>query len=142
MLGWASVAEAAAWMGRPLTAAEVTWFRVTAGVSDAHLYYLNIVFLFLIFNLAPLPTLLLDLLSNPHSLPPTKSHAPVDDHHDASMLMAFARRFKIQPSVRVPPSSIFNCYKTVMLTFFCVVLPLQIFSYPLVKVRRKNSRNS
>lgn len=115
MLPYATLQEAeAAVGGRALTAAETLWFRYTGAVPDSWLYYLNVVFLFVIFNVAPLPSLLLDLLA--------RSPFP------------YLRRFKLQPSSFTPPSSVLRCYKTVMLTFLMVVVPLQLSSYPIIKL--------
>ncbi|KAL3743187.1 hypothetical protein ACJRO7_018482 [Eucalyptus globulus] len=111
MLPYRTTAEAEAALGRGLTYAESLWLDYSAAKSDYFLYGHNLLFLFLVFTLAPLPTVLLDL-ARP----------------------AAADRFKIQPKVRLSPAEILKCYKDVMKMFFLVVAPLQLVSYPAVKM--------
>ncbi|KAH7421000.1 hypothetical protein KP509_13G035600 [Ceratopteris richardii] len=114
MLSLSTIEEAqAAVGGRNLTTAEALWFRHTATVPDSWLYYMNVPYLFIIFNLAPLPALVMDAL--------------------ARSLFPSLRRFKLQPSSFVPFSFVLHCYKSVMTVFLLVVGPLQICSYPLIK---------
>ncbi|KAG6488158.1 hypothetical protein ZIOFF_056917 [Zingiber officinale] len=98
-------------MGRSLTFAEDIWFRYTARMPDYLLFYLNIIFLFVIFSLARLPLALIEL-----GFPASVSS------------------FKIQPKIRLSPTSFFQCYKDVMRVFLLVVGPLQLSSYPTIKV--------
>lgn len=43
--------------------------------------------------------------------------------------------YKIQPKVNLGLSEVFRCYKSVMRMFILVVGPLQLVSYPSVKVK-------
>ncbi|KAG6518152.1 hypothetical protein ZIOFF_021554 [Zingiber officinale] len=99
--------EVEATLGRSLTFAEDIWFRYTARMPDYLLFYHNIIFLFIIFSLAPLPLTLIEL-----GFPASVSS------------------FKIQPKIRLPPTSFFQCYKDVMRVFLLIVGPLQLSSYP------------
>jgi 4,4-dimethyl-9beta,19-cyclopropylsterol-4alpha-methyl oxidase len=110
MLPFASVMDAQESLGRNLTYLELQWFRHTSGVSDYILYCYNIVFLFIIFNLAPLPSVLLDVLQ-----------------------VRAAEKYKLQPGVHNSRDAVWKCYKSVMLLFFTVVLPLQLSSFPAVR---------
>ncbi|KAG6512191.1 very-long-chain aldehyde decarbonylase GL1-10-like [Zingiber officinale] len=110
MLPYATLGEAEAALGRSLTFAEDIWFRYTARMPDYLLFYHNIIFLFVIFSLAPLPLALIEL-----GFPASVSS------------------FKIQPKIRLPPTSFFQCYKDVMRVFLLVVGPLQLSSYPTIK---------
>jgi len=114
MLPYASLAEAEAALGRALTFAETLWFRYSAEMSDAALYFHNTVFLFIIFTLIPLPLALFELRF-PSLLTP----------------------YKIQPKVHLSPAKYFECYWNVIKIFFLVVCPLQLLSYPTVKVRAR-----
>ncbi|KAG6514069.1 hypothetical protein ZIOFF_024408 [Zingiber officinale] len=76
-------------------------------MPDYLLFYHNIIFLFVIFSLAPLPLTLIEL-----GFPASVSS------------------FKIQPKIHLPPTSFFQCYKDVMRVFLLVVDPLQLSSYP------------
>ncbi|KAG2550774.1 hypothetical protein PVAP13_9KG319800 [Panicum virgatum] len=107
----AAEAEAEAALGRAMTPAEALWFRYTAGVSDYHLYCCNILFLFVVFTLAPLPVALLEL------------RAP-----------AAVSPYKLQPRVRLSGAEFVRCYKDVLRIFFVVIGPLQLVSYPAVKM--------
>ncbi|XP_030524620.1 methylsterol monooxygenase 1-1-like isoform X1 [Rhodamnia argentea] len=111
MLPYRTIADAEAALGRSLTSAEALWFDYSAAKSDYFLYCHNILFLCLIFSLVPLPTVLLQL-ARPSGFD----------------------RFKIQPKVRLSSSEVFKCYKDVMKMFFLVVSPLQLASYPTVKM--------
>ncbi|GAB4856996.1 Methylsterol monooxygenase 1-1 [Ancistrocladus abbreviatus] len=110
MLPYKTISDAEAALNRTLTFAETLWFNYSANKSDYFLYSHNILFLFLIFSLAPLPVVLFDLVRS--------------SNFD---------RFKIQPKVKLSPSEMFACYKTVMKLFFLVVGPLQLVSYPSIK---------
>ncbi|KAG6492620.1 hypothetical protein ZIOFF_047585 [Zingiber officinale] len=98
-------------MGRSLTFSQDIWFRYTARMLDYLLFYLNIIFLFVIFSLAPLLLALIEL-----GFPASVSS------------------FKIQPKIHLPPTSFFQCYKDIMRVFLLVVGPLQLSSYPTIKV--------
>nr|XP_010918621.1 very-long-chain aldehyde decarbonylase GL1-10 [Elaeis guineensis] len=110
MLPYETIAAAEAAMGRNLTASEALWFRYSARMPDYLLYCHNILFLFVIFTLAPLPLALLEV-----------------------RLPSFLVPYKLQPKVHLPTSSFFQCYKDVMRVFLLVVGPLQLFSYPSIK---------
>lgn len=111
MLPYASVPEVEAALGRNLTFAETLWFNYSATKSDYFLYCHNILFLFLIFSLVPLPLVFLELKR-----------------------LSFFDSYKIQPKVRLSLDEMFRCYKDVMRMFFLVVGPLQLVSYPSIKV--------
>lgn len=111
MLPYATAAEAEAALGRAMTPAEALWFRYTAGVSDYHLYCCNILFLFVVFTLAPLPVALLELGAKDAVSP-----------------------YKLQPRVRLSRAEFVRCYRDVLRIFFLVIGPLQLVSYPAVKV--------
>lgn len=111
MLPYATVQEAEAALGRSLTAAETLWFNYSATKSDYILYCHNIIFLFLIFSLFPFYYLFLEFFFK-------KSVGP----------------YKIQPKVKLSFSDTLRCYKSVMRMFFLVVGPLQLVSYPSIKV--------
>lgn len=110
MLPFKSLQEAETSIGRTLSPTETLWFNYTATKSNYFLYCHNILFLFLIFSLFPLFYILLDLIySNLNS-------------------------YKIQPKVKLSYSQIFRCYKDVMRMFILVVGPLQLLSYPSIKM--------
>ncbi|PKI56162.1 hypothetical protein CRG98_023430 [Punica granatum] len=111
MLPYGSIGEAEAALGRGLTFAETLWFNYSATKSDYFLYLHNILFLFLIFTLVPLPLVFLELSGS----------VGLD-------------KYKIQPRVRLSFSEMLRCYKDVMWMFFFVVGPLQLVSYPTVKM--------
>ncbi|CAA0820565.1 Methylsterol monooxygenase 1-1 [Striga hermonthica] len=111
MLPYATVDAAEAALGRSLTAAEALWLRYSAAKSDYVLYCHNIIFLFLIFSVFPFYYLLLENFFG-------KSVSP----------------YKIQPKVKLSFSDTLRCYKSVMGMFFLVVGPLQLVSYPAVKL--------
>jgi plant 4,4-dimethylsterol C-4alpha-methyl-monooxygenase len=117
MLPYATLAEAEAALGRAMTPAEALWFRYTADVPDYHLYCCNILFLFVVFTLAPLPVALLELRAPPAVAP-----------------------YKLQPRVRLSRAEFVRCFKDVLRVFFLVIGPLQLVSYPAVKVRARFSR--
>ncbi|KAG6468515.1 hypothetical protein ZIOFF_073203 [Zingiber officinale] len=99
--------EVKAALGRSLTFTEDIWFRYTARMPDYLLFYHNIIFLFIIFYLTPLPLALIEL-----GFPASVSS------------------FKIQPKICLPLTSFFQCYMDVMWVFLLVVGPLQLTSYP------------
>ncbi|XAR70402.1 Methylsterol monooxygenase [Bertholletia excelsa] len=110
MLPYKTIEEAEAALGRALTTAETVWLNYSASKSDYFLYCHNILFLFLIFSVFPLFYILLELI-----------YSKVHDH-------------KIQPKVKLTYSQSFRCYRDVMRMFFLVVGPLQLLSYPSVKM--------
>ncbi|EFJ30871.1 hypothetical protein SELMODRAFT_170047 [Selaginella moellendorffii] len=111
MLPYSTAVEAQAALGRPLTFLETLWLQHTANRSDYFLYCLNIVYLFVNFTVLPLPTVILDVLK----------------------VRAF-ERFKLQPGVHTTISDALRCYKSVIWSFCTVVGPLQLLSYPMVKM--------
>ncbi|XP_054810183.1 methylsterol monooxygenase 1-1-like isoform X2 [Prosopis cineraria] len=111
MLSYHSLSEAQAALGRNLTFAESLWFNYSATKSDYFLYCHNILFLFLIFSVVPVPLILLEV----------KRLGGLD-------------KYKIQPKVRLSFQEMFKCYKEVMRLFFLVVGPLQLVSYPATKM--------
>lgn len=111
MLGYTTIEEAESALGRNLTVAETFWFNYAANKSDYILYCHNIIFLFLIFSCVPLYYISLELLLG-NSL----------------------QKYKIQPKVKLSWSDVFKCYKSVMRMFILIVGPLQLVSYPSVKV--------
>ncbi|KAF7828366.1 methylsterol monooxygenase 1-1-like [Senna tora] len=111
MLPYHSLQEAEAALRRNLTVAETLWFNYSAHKSDYFLFCHNIFFLFLIFSIVPLPFVFLEI----------KRLAGFD-------------KFKIQPKVRLSFDEMLRCYKDVMRMFFLVVGPLQLVSYPSVKI--------
>jgi len=112
MLPYKTVAQAEVALNRTLTFAETLWLNYSADKSDYLLYCHNILFLFMIFSLAPLPLVLIELIRSYNF-----------------------EKYKIQPKVKLSFSEMMACYKTVMKMFFFVVGPLQLVSYPSVKVR-------
>lgn len=111
MLPYKTLQEAEAFLGRNLTFPETVWLNYSANKSDYFLYCHNILFLFLIFSVVPLPLVFMELSRS----------SGLD-------------KFKIQPKVRLSSADIFRCYKDVMSMFFFVVGPLQLVSYPSIKV--------
>lgn len=112
MLPFASIGEAEVAMGRDLTAVETAWFRYSAGMSDFWLYAHNVVFLLLVYTLAPLPFVMAEL-KRPKAI----------------------QKYKLQPSVHFPVATFVRCYKNVVKTFIVAVGPLQLLSYPTIKVK-------
>ncbi|KAF2298980.1 hypothetical protein GH714_029524 [Hevea brasiliensis] len=113
MLPYRSLDEAAATLGRNLTFAETLWFNYSANKSDYYLYCHNILFLFLIFSIVPLPLVFVELMRS-----------------------TGFDKYKIQPKVKLSFPEMFKCYKDVMRMFFLVVGPLQLVSYPSIKMIR------
>ncbi|OVA07678.1 Fatty acid hydroxylase [Macleaya cordata] len=111
MLPFQTLQEAELALGRELTYAETLWFNYSANKSDYFLFCHNILFLFCIFSLVPLPLVLMEL----------KRSKSID-------------KYKIQPKVKIPSQGMLKCYKDVMRTFILVVGPLQLVSYPSIKM--------
>ncbi|URE00601.1 Fatty acid hydroxylase superfamily [Musa troglodytarum] len=110
MLPFTSIGEAEAAMGRNLTVAEAVWFQYSAGMHDFWLYAHNIVFLLLVYSVAPLPVALAEL-KRPKAI----------------------HKYKLQPKVHVPVADVLKCYKNVVKTFLFAVGPLQLVSFPTIK---------
>jgi 4,4-dimethyl-9beta,19-cyclopropylsterol-4alpha-methyl oxidase len=113
MIPYATVEEASIALGRNLTRLETLWFDYSATKSDYYLYCHNILFLFLVFSLVPLPLVFVELARSASGL---------------------FNRYKIQPKVNYSLSDMFKCYKDVMTMFILVVGPLQLVSYPSIQV--------
>lgn len=111
MLPYNTIGHAEVAMNRTLTFAETIWYNYSANKSDYYLYCHNIIFLFLVSSFIPLPLVVIELLGLPN-----------------------IKRYKIQPNVRLSFAEMMSCYKTVMQTFFFAVGPLQLASYPFIKV--------
>jgi 4,4-dimethyl-9beta,19-cyclopropylsterol-4alpha-methyl oxidase len=111
MLPYQTLDEATAALGRNLTYGETLWFTYSAGKSDYFLYCHTILFLFFVFSVVPLPLVFVEIAR-----------------------MAGFDRHKIQPKTRLSLPEMFRCYKDVMRLFFLIVGPLQLVSYPSVKV--------
>lgn len=111
MLPYSSVESAVAALGRDLTFAESIWLKYTGHVPDSCLYFCNIIFLFVVFNCVPVPLAVLDGLN-----------------------IQALKKYKIQPGVHYTAAEVLSCWRSVMKTFITVVGPLQLSSYPLVKV--------
>ncbi|KAF5734441.1 methylsterol monooxygenase 1-1-like [Tripterygium wilfordii] len=111
MLPYATIDDAAAALGRNLTFAEKLWFNYSAQKSDYFLFCHNILFLFFVFSMAPLPLVVAEVMRS-----------------------MGIEKYKIQPKLRLSLSEIFRCYKDVMVLFFLVVGPLQLVSYPSIEM--------
>ncbi|KAJ4765709.1 Methylsterol monooxygenase 1-2 [Rhynchospora pubera] len=61
MIPYATIAEAEAAIGRSLTTAEMIWYNYTATMPDQLVYHHNILFVFVVFTLVPLPIALIEL---------------------------------------------------------------------------------
>lgn len=111
MLPYQNLREAEEAQGRALSFAERFWFRYSADKPDYVLHYHNILFLMVFYTLAPLPYVFIGLgwFKN-------------------------MDRYKIQPKVKDSFSNMLKCYKNVMSSFLLVVGPLQVISYPTIKV--------
>ncbi|TYG58431.1 hypothetical protein ES288_D08G222200v1 [Gossypium darwinii] len=111
MLPFNTIEEATTFLGRNLTVAETLWFNYSAQKSDFYLYCHNILFLFLIFTFVPLPLVFFETMRS----------------------LGFLK-YKIQPKVKTSLSEMFRCYKDVMRMFVLLVGPLQLSSYPSIKM--------
>ncbi|KAH7662869.1 Methylsterol monooxygenase protein [Dioscorea alata] len=111
MLPYETMSEAAAALGRNLTADETLWFHYTATVPDYYIYYLTIVFLFIVFSLVPLPLIFVELC-----------------------FPSIISGFKLQPKTHLPFSSVLRCYFSIVRVLILHVGPLQFFSYPAIKL--------
>lgn len=111
MLPYQTLEEAAASLGRNLTLAETLWFKYSARKSDYILYCHNTLFLFVFYTIAPLPYVIMELIRSKK-----------------------IEKFKLQPNVKNSLADMLDCYKKVIYSFLIAVLPLQILSYPTVKM--------
>ncbi|KAL9246785.1 hypothetical protein vseg_020278 [Gypsophila vaccaria] len=111
MLPYKSIIDAETAINRSLTYPETLWFNYSANKSDYFLYCHNILFLFVIFSFIPLPLVFAEIVS----------WSNID-------------RYKIQPKVKLSFGEMVACYKIVMKMFFLIVGPLQLVSYPSVKL--------
>ncbi|OMP00595.1 Fatty acid hydroxylase [Corchorus olitorius] len=112
MLPYQTLEEAASALGRNLTLPEKLWFNYSANKSDLLLFSHNTIFLCLVFSLAPLPYAFIELSQS-----------------------EYMTKFKVQTKIKTSFSDMFKCYKDVMKTFIFFVAPLQILSFPTVKVK-------
>nr|XP_043613438.1 methylsterol monooxygenase 1-1-like [Erigeron canadensis] len=111
MLPYTSIHDAETSLNRSLTTLETYWFNYTSTKSDYFLYCHNILFLFLVFTLVPLFYIFTELFFSKYII-----------------------AYKIQPKVKFSFVDNFNCYVDVMRMFVLVVGPLQLVSYPSVKM--------
>ncbi|KAH7662868.1 Methylsterol monooxygenase protein [Dioscorea alata] len=111
MLPYETMSEAAAALGRNLTAGETLWFHYTAAMPDYYIYYLTIVILFVVFSLVPLPFIVVELC-----------------------FPSIISSFKLQPKTYLPFSSILHCYFSILRILILHVGPIQLFSYPVIKL--------
>ncbi|MBA0801090.1 hypothetical protein Gohar_011477 [Gossypium harknessii] len=102
MLPFDTIEEAATFMGRNLTVAETMWFKYSAEKSDYYLYCHNILFLFLIFSVVPLPLVFVEMMRS----------------------LGFDK-YKIQPKVSLSLPEMFKCYKDVMRMFVLVIIGIR-----------------
>nr|VDD49264.1 unnamed protein product [Brassica oleracea] len=109
MIPYPTVQDASVALGRNLTLFETVWFDYSATKSDFHVYCHTILVLFLVFSLAPLPFVFVELTG-------------------------WFERFKIQPKVKYSLSDMFLCYKEVMKLFLRVVGTLQFVTYPSIQM--------
>ncbi|KAL5699353.1 Methylsterol monooxygenase 1-1 [Ranunculus cassubicifolius] len=86
MLPYKTLAEAEVGLSRPLTNLETIWFNYSSNKSDYFLFCHNILFLFILFSLVPLPLVFMEL---------EKSKS--------------IQQYKIQPKVKIPEADMFRC---------------------------------
>ncbi|GAA0171592.1 oxidase [Lithospermum erythrorhizon] len=111
MLPYLSIPEAELSLGRNLTIVETLWFNYSATKSDYFLYCHNTIFLFMFYTMVPLPWVVMELKRSKKT-----------------------EQYKIQPKVKRSLSDMFNCYKKVIMVLFVAIVPLQLLSYPVIKV--------
>ncbi|KAM3687110.1 hypothetical protein ACB098_10G053100 [Castanea mollissima] len=111
MLPYDTIQEASAALGRNLSTAETIWFNYSANKSDYFLYCHNIVFLFVVSSVLPFPLIFIELAR-----------------------LAGVDRYKIQPKVRLSWPEMFRCYKGLVRNYLLVIGPLQLVSYPYIKM--------
>ncbi|PNT76894.1 methylsterol monooxygenase 1-1 isoform X2 [Brachypodium distachyon] len=117
MLPYATAAEAAAALGRAMTAAEAAWFGYSAAVPDRWLYCHNVPILLVVYTLAPLPLALLELRST-------------GDANASSLI----HKYKLQPRVRLSPAAFLRCYLDTARVLLLSVGPLSLVSYPVAEM--------
>ncbi|KAL6557232.1 Methylsterol monooxygenase 1-1 [Orobanche minor] len=111
MLPFETLQETEISLGRNLTYSETLWFKYSAEKSDYFLYCHNTIFLFVFYTVLPLPYVILELIRSQKIY-----------------------KYKIQPKMKNSLSDMFDCYTRVVKTFVLAVIPLQIFSFPLIKM--------
>ncbi|RDY04213.1 Methylsterol monooxygenase 1-2 [Mucuna pruriens] len=111
MLPYHTLEDAQVALGRGLTLAETLWLKYSANKPDFVLHCHNTLFLCLFYSIAPIPFLFMEL----------------------SGYDKFSKH-KIQPLVKRTFWEMLKCYKHVMQTFVVAVGPLQIISYPTIKI--------
>ncbi|XP_076903756.1 methylsterol monooxygenase 1-1-like [Bidens hawaiensis] len=111
MLPCATLQEAETAIGRPLTLAETLWFNYTANKSDYILYCHNIPLIFLLSTLVPLFYLVMEL-----------------------MFPTYVAPYKVQPKIKVSLYENFKCYLVVQRTYFFIVVPVLLVSYPSIEM--------
>lgn len=111
MLPYQTLEEAKDALGRELSLAETLWFNYSAKTPDFVLHCHNTLFLCLFYSIAPIPFALIELSGSKKW-----------------------NKYKIQPAVKKSFLEMLKCYKNVMRTFIIAVGPLQIISYPTIKV--------
>ncbi|KAM0837935.1 hypothetical protein ACQ4PT_061306 [Festuca glaucescens] len=111
MLPYATAAEAEAALGRAMAWAESAWFRYSVSLPDYCLYYHVVPILPLVYVLAPLPLAMYE-----HGAP------------------AASLKHKLQPRVRLSPAVIFRCFMDTVRRLVPIVGPIQLVSYPAVKM--------
>jgi hypothetical protein len=111
MLPYSTAGEAEAALGRALTWAEAAWLRYSASVPDCYLHWPNIAITLVVYTLAPLPLVLLDLAAPEIAAP-----------------------YKLQPKVQHPPAAFFRCYMDAVRVSLLTIGPYQLISYPAAKV--------
>ncbi|KAJ6879202.1 methylsterol monooxygenase 1-1-like [Populus alba x Populus x berolinensis] len=111
MLPYQNLHQAEAALGRELTIAEKLWLNYSANKPDHLLHYHNILFLILFYSIAPLPYMFIELSRSKR----------IEKH-------------KIQSKIKNSFQDMLKCYKDVMQTFIVVVGPLQVSSYPFIKL--------
>lgn len=111
MLPFSSLEEAAASLGRPLTHAEILWFRCTATTPDYLIYACTFSLMFCAMVICSLPLAVIETLSP-----------------------KLIRRYKIQPNVKTPFSRVLQCYKDVTLMQLIAIFPIEFAFVPFFKV--------
>ncbi|KAM3206174.1 hypothetical protein ACQJBY_061706 [Aegilops geniculata] len=111
MLPYATAGEAEGALGRAMTWAEAAWFRYSVATPDYYLYCHHIVIFLVVYTLAPLPLAVLQLRAPAILLP-----------------------YKLQPRVRLKPAAFLRCYVRTVRVFLLAMGPVQLLSYPAVKM--------
>ncbi|CAN6466560.1 unnamed protein product [Victoria cruziana] len=111
MLPFSSLEDAAASLGRPLTHAEILWFRYTATTPDYIIYACTFSLMFCVMVICSLPLAVIETTS--------------------PKLIA---KYKIQPNVKIPLSRVLQCYKDVFLMQFIAIFPIEFAFVPFFKL--------